>query len=364
MSDQDSQSRSFPVDRFPGPVCRYVFRDGSPVIDGVNSGFEAQFGAVHQDVTLSDAFDSLDIGIVDGNDIVTTLENSDRVVVESSGANPETGSERYLVKNVPPSDEESGFLVFVESADTDAGGDLDSTLDGKHIATILSHDLRNPLDVAKSRLRAGQELDDDEHFEHVEWAHARMEHIIDEMLELARLGQELDQREVIDPEPVARTAWKTVETTGATLTVEDHLPTVVADSDRLLRLFENLFRNCVEHGTTSNPTQSENDNSTTRSERTPSDCESGSGSVSISIGPLEGSSIDGFYVADDGPGIPPGERTSVFDPGYSLDGDGTGLGLAIVSRIVDAHGWSIDVTTGADGGARFEVTGVTPVDGS
>jgi len=37
---------------------------------------------------------------------------------------------------------------------------------------------------------------------------------------------------------------------------------------------------------------------------------------------------------------------------------GTGFGLAIVREIVDAHGWEIAVTETADGGARFEITGV------
>jgi K+-sensing histidine kinase KdpD len=37
----------------------------------------------------------------------------------------------------------------------------------------------------------------------------------------------------------------------------------------------------------------------------------------------------------------------------------TGFGLAIVEQVVDAHGWELRVTEGADGGARFEITGVT-----
>lgn len=43
--------------------------------------------------------------------------------------------------------------------------------------------------------------------------------------------------------------------------------------------------------------------------------------------------------------------------GYS-GGDSTGFGLAIVESIVDAHGWKIGVTEGADGGARFEIVHV------
>jgi len=47
----------------------------------------------------------------------------------------------------------------------------------------------------------------------------------------------------------------------------------------------------------------------------------------------------------------------VFNRGFSTGNDGTGLGLAIV----EAHGWSITASEGADGGARFEITGVETV---
>lgn len=62
----------------------------------------------------------------------------------------------------------------------------------------------------------------------------------------------------------------------------------------------------------------------------------------------------GFYVADDGPGIPPDEQKKVFEHGYTTASGGTGIGLVIVRRIADAHGWTVNVTDSADGGARFE----------
>ena len=66
----------------------------------------------------------------------------------------------------------------------------------------------------------------------------------------------------------------------------------------------------------------------------------------------------GFYVEDDGPGIPADEREAIFDAGYSTRADGTGFGLSIVQRVVEAHEWEIAVTDGNEGGARFEITGV------
>ena len=67
---------------------------------------------------------------------------------------------------------------------------------------------------------------------------------------------------------------------------------------------------------------------------------------------------DGFYVEDDGPGIPEENRTDIFDSGYSTTGEGTGFGLSIVKRVAEAHGWDITVTESEVGGARFEITGV------
>nr|WP_079991684.1 ATP-binding protein [Halobaculum gomorrense] len=67
---------------------------------------------------------------------------------------------------------------------------------------------------------------------------------------------------------------------------------------------------------------------------------------------------DGFYIEDDGPGIPENKREDVFDAGYSTAEDGAGFGLSIVKHVAEAHGWEIQVTDGSEGGARFEITGI------
>lgn len=76
--------------------------------------------------------------------------------------------------------------------------------------------------------------------------------------------------------------------------------------------------------------------------------------VTVTIGDLD----RGFYVEDDGPGIPEEERDAVFKAGYSTNEAGTGFGLNIVKQVVQSHGWEIIVTESLDGGARFEITGV------
>jgi signal transduction histidine kinase len=77
--------------------------------------------------------------------------------------------------------------------------------------------------------------------------------------------------------------------------------------------------------------------------------------VAIRVGAIDG---DGFYVADDGQGIPESDRVAVFESGYSTAEDGTGLGLSIVSEVAEAHGWAVRAVESEQGGARIEITGV------
>jgi PAS domain S-box-containing protein len=198
-------------------------------------------------------------------------------------------------------------------------------------ASVVSHDLRNPLSVAEGHLELARQECASEHLERVQGAHDRMNVLIDDLLALAREGEAATDREAVDLAAVVERCWANVETAGATLTV-DVDRTVYADESRLQQAFENLVRNAVEHG---------------------------GESVTVTVGEL----ADGFYVEDDGPGIPAGDRDSVFDVGFSTAGDGTGFGLSIVREIVEAHGWGISVTEGAAGGARFAITGVEFADG-
>ena len=206
-------------------------------------------------------------------------------------------------------------------------------------AGIVSHDLRNPLNVAQGHLELAEETGADNHFEAVTAAHGRMERLVEEVLTLSRDGEMVSDTERVDIDRVARQAWTTVDTTGLTLRVETDR-VVEADARRLRALFENLFRNSVEHGSTSS--QSGTDDVPARE------------SATAVVGEFE----EGFFVADDGPGIPESERERIFEGGYSTASDGTGFGLAIVRRIAEAHDWRIRVAESESGGARFEFVGV------
>ncbi|WP_136687207.1 histidine kinase N-terminal 7TM domain-containing protein [Halorhabdus amylolytica] len=195
-------------------------------------------------------------------------------------------------------------------------------------ASAISHDLRNPLNVAAGNLELARLEGDEEYFESVESAHERMETLIRDLLTLAKQGQTVAETDTLDLGAVATDAWETVETARATLDVRE-TATIDADRNRLRQLFENLYRNAIDHA---------------------------GEDVKIRVGTFE----DGFFVEDDGPGIPDEHREDVFQSGYTTSDDGTGFGLAIVQNIVDAHGWSIRATESGSGGARFEIEQVEP----
>jgi len=194
-------------------------------------------------------------------------------------------------------------------------------------ASIVSHDLRNPLNVAQGRVQLARDLSDDaENLDAALDALDRMESIVERTLALAREGDTVGDPEHVDLAAVADDSWSTVDTGSATLSVETDRE-VLADPDRLRNLFENLMRNAVDHA---------------------------GEDVSIRVGDLP----DGFFVEDDGPGIDPAVADSLFEPGESGTAGNTGFGLAIVQEIATAHGWSVEAASGGDGGARFEVRGV------
>ncbi|MFC7095814.1 histidine kinase N-terminal 7TM domain-containing protein [Halobaculum marinum] len=187
-------------------------------------------------------------------------------------------------------------------------------------ASVVSHDLRNPLSIATGYAELAERDPNPEHFDRIADAHERIDEIIEDLLTLTRTGKAVGDTEAVDLDAVAEEAWAGVEMTDATLTLATDR-TIEADRLRLKQALENLFRNAAEHG---------------------------GDDVTVTVA----DAADGFVVADDGPGIPPEDRADVLEPGVSGAG-GTGVGLAIVSAVAEGHGWALDVEESADGGARF-----------
>jgi PAS domain S-box-containing protein len=196
----------------------------------------------------------------------------------------------------------------------------------EEFTSVVSHDLRNPMTVLNGALRLAEETGESEHFERGHRAVDRMDRLVTDLRTLAKQGDRVTDLEPVGLSENAVAGWDTVETGEATLRT-DAATMVMADEGRLRQLFENLFRNAVEHG---------------------------GPDVTVRVGSFE----NGFFVADDGPGVAPEDRDQIFESGYSTSEEGTGFGLAIVSEIASAHGWTVEATESTTGGARFDVTGV------
>lgn len=213
-------------------------------------------------------------------------------------------------------------------------------------ASVVSHDLRNPLSAAKGWAEAANNVlaENDPDIDMVQTmltdiadAHQRMDVIITDILTLARSGQTIEETQSVDITTVAGEAWKTTNTGDSVLELSvDTGCTVPADPDRLLQVFENLFRNAIEH----------NDSPVQVTVGLPAEMVNGEDNPSA------------FFVEDTGCGIPGSQQDAVFDSGETTASEGTGLGLSIVQSIVDAHGWDITVTDSTDGGARFVITDI------
>ncbi|WP_299264236.1 histidine kinase N-terminal 7TM domain-containing protein [Halorientalis sp.] len=294
---------------------------------------------------------------------------SDREVV----TNPETGRS-YQRTGTPLTDSDGvvmGQLVVLQDITERVRRERRLRQQNEQLeefASVVSHDLRNPLNVISARSQLARESGEVEHFEALDRAADRMDRLIDDLLQLARQGQTVDETERVSLREVAGDAWSLVNAPQADLQVEGKM-FVEADRDRLQQAFENLFRNAVDHVGA---------DVSLVVEPLEYDAELGvaSGSTDASNSGNDGEDTDrtraGFVVEDDGPGIPAEERQDVFDYGHTTEEDGTGFGLAIVKEIVEAHGWEIRAVDGqlassheADeyGGARFEVTGVTTAQG-
>ena len=309
-------------DALPLPFVAVAATDPEPIIVTTNDAFNSVFGdAVGRSVT--EWADARTDDAHPAETVCDTLlsDRSDETTVELLPASA-SESTRYRIQPVdlPTTD---GYLL---SAVTDDRVAVD------RLARVISHDLRNPLDVADAHLQAARETGEAEHFNQLAAAHDRMARIIQDVLTLARGEDALNPEPDVAIEAVARAAWATVDTGTATLSITDDSPTLTADPDRLQRLFENLFRNSVEHGSTSNRPQADN-------------------SLTVTVGRDD----KGFFIGDNGVGIPAADRQQVFDSGYVSgdNGGGTGLGLTIVEEIADAHDWQIELTESDGGGARF-----------
>ena len=201
----------------------------------------------------------------------------------------------------------------------------------ERLAGFLSHDLRNPLSVARGYVDLARETGETERLDAAEGAFGRIEAMIDEALVMARDPDEVETADAaVDLDDLAADCLESGDfgdrPPRADLVVEDPGP-VAGDPTLLRRAVGNLIGNAFEYG---------------------------GDAPTVRVG------VDdrGVYVADDGPGLPDDdrERAELTDFGVS-PGGGTGIGLAIVERVAAAHGWTFEIDESAEGGFRGTLVG-------
>ena len=234
----------------------------------------------------------------------------------------------------------------------------------EELASTLRHELRNPLNILTLSLDTARHADGTGALDRCQRAVDRMERMLEETLLIVEQGNIDITLEPVDIETVAGECWDIVFDSDAELRIETDQQ-ILADEMRLRQLLENLFRNAVEHGSTNLDSHARQDAAEQSSASPDSHArqdavEHAGPDVTVTVGSLDG----GIFIEDDGPGIPEADRDRVFEEGYTTSKAGSGLGLAVVRAVADAHGWEVRATTGRDGGARFEITGVetNPID--
>jgi len=191
------------------------------------------------------------------------------------------------------------------------------------VASVVNHDLNNPLTIADGYLDVVRMDVDSDHLDAVDDALDRIDGISDAVVTIARDGRRVDETRAIPLERLADDAWRRVDGAGD---LDATSATVRADPDRLLTLFERLFDNAVRF--CDDPT--------------------------ITVRATETAVV----VADDGPGLPPDRWERALEPGYSTADGQSGLGLAVVEWLADAHRWSVSLRESEVGGLAVVLDGV------
>ncbi|MFC7136230.1 ATP-binding protein [Halobaculum litoreum] len=325
------------LDVTPFPVVVY---DAAGAVERANEAARAAVGLDAAGLRERDRFDDRwELATPDGEPLgeadrpVSSALRTGEPAAARLRATLPTGERRTFDLRASPVVGDDGAVEHVVAAFSDVTEsvaherDLEARNDALgEFASVVSHDLRNPLAVVRGYVDLARETGEVGHLGPASEAVDRMDDLIRSLLLLARSGRAVGESRPVALADAVAEAWATVDSGAATLVVADDLPTVEADPVRFGQLLENLLANAVSHAG-----------------RAPA----------VRVEALADGA--GFAVADDGPGIDPDRREAVFDPGHSTGGDGAGLGLTLVRTVAEAHGWHVAATGGVAGGARFEV---------
>jgi signal transduction histidine kinase len=383
LRDEHERLRAL-FDNVPDAAVEYEFLDGEPIVRAVNDVFVSVFGFDRETIVGENLDDFVIPPVEDEASADATVELDDELRVQSDAATlaaeatmlneklkrgesyqyecrrqTTAGSREFLLQLIPLNRDQRNVAGYAIYTDISEQKQRERELRRQNerleeFANIVSHDLRNPLGIAQGHLELARETGSESSFETAADALGRMDRLIEDVLSLARQGRVVGDPRPVNVAAVARSAWNTVDTEGASFRTECSIE-VVADQGRLRELFENLFRNAIEHGSTSSRSRGDDSvepSSTGSRSKTDDGAARADSDLTVTVEATE----DGFAVVDDGPGVPDDERGRVFESGYTSSESGTGFGLAIVRQIAEAHDWAIELAASeADEGARFEI---------
>lgn len=185
-------------------------------------------------------------------------------------------------------------------------------------AHIISHDLRNSITSILGYATLAQQLDDKSHLNKVIKHAKRMELILNRSLELAEAGLVIDKKEIVDLNVLVDTIAELTVPQRIKI-IKKNLHSITCDPGKMSQIFQNLFRNAVIHG---DPTE-----------------------IEVEIIKSNGEDFTGkiLTITNDGKQIPEEIHKKIFVRGFSTKENGKGLGLYIVKKLIEAHGWKIDL---------------------
>jgi PAS domain S-box-containing protein len=194
----------------------------------------------------------------------------------------------------------------------------------------VSHDLRAPLfsirgfiAILREDVEQGERERVESDLKYIEKGAAKMEHLLDDTLQLSRIGRVANPPEDVPfgelvLEALEQTTQR-IQTSGIEVSLADAFPSVHVDRMRIVEVLVNLIENGINYrGEQSHP--------------------------KIDIGHRRDNDETVFYVRDNGTGIDKSEHEKVFLLFYQIekkDNKGTGAGLTIVKRIIEVHGGRI-----------------------
>lgn len=208
----------------------------------------------------------------------------------------------------------------------------------------VSHDLKSPLITISGYLNflekdahSGEMQRFDKDTQRIREAVIKMQALLNDLLELSRVGQLMNPPEQVSFEKIVYDALSLMDTAvqkrNIKITIQENMPDVYVDKDRIVEVIQNLIDNAVKFmGKQPSP--------------------------HIEIGSINKNDEIIFFIKDNGIGIDSSHHERIFGLFNKLDSDseGTGVGLALVKRTIEVNGGKIWVESQEGQGSTFNFT--------